>query len=315
MPWRPGWTALLLAGLALGTLDDCRPWPAAPAPRGGYQVLAVDLHVHSFLGDGALGPWDLIGEARRRGLQAFAITNHNQVATARLGRWLSRRWGGPIVLVGEEVTHPLYHLIAVGIETPIDARVPAAAAMEQIHAQGGVAIAAHPIARFWPGYDEAALKGLDGAERVHPLVYAHPDEARELEQFWERAQARRGALAPIGSSDFHVGSLGLCRTYVFATEASERGILEAIRAGRTVAYDEGGRAHGDPAWQRLLAEAPPRAAAAGGGLRATGAVCSWLGLLGLALLGDVRSRPPAAWPKDTSLPATSGPLRRSGAIR
>ena len=32
-------------------------------------------------------------------------------------------------------------------------------------------------------------------------------------------------------------SLGLCRTYLFVDEISQRGVLDALRAGRTVAYD------------------------------------------------------------------------------
>src|SRR6266545_2469852 len=37
----------------------------------------------SFFGDGGLAPWDLALEARRRGLHAFAITNHDQVLAAK----------------------------------------------------------------------------------------------------------------------------------------------------------------------------------------------------------------------------------------
>ncbi|HEX6739113.1 MAG TPA: hypothetical protein VF310_12615, partial [Vicinamibacteria bacterium] len=207
---------LVLAGLAVGTIED-RHLPPPLGRRGGYEVIAADFHVHSFFGDGALAPWDLAGEARRRGLSAFALTNHNRVGAAHLARWLSRRRGGPIVLVGEEVTHPGHHLIAVGIETVIPPSDSAAETIDLIHAQGGVAIAAHPHARFWPDLDDAALARLDGAERAHPLIFARVHEAHELGEFWDRAAARGRRLAPIGSSDFHATQgLGLCRTYVFA---------------------------------------------------------------------------------------------------
>lgn len=288
MAWRGPSVALLLAGLALGGLADWQPSPP-PAARGGYQVLAADFHVHSFPGDGALSPFDLIGEARRRGLQAIAITNHNRVGAARLGRWLSRRLGGPLVLVGQEITNPAYHLVAVGIHQAVDARQGAADAIDAVHAQGGVAIAAHPTARFWKGFDEVALGRLDAAERVHPLVYAHPRRARELAEFFARAEARGRGLASVGSSDFHVlAMLGLCRTYVFTREASEPGVLEALRAGRTVVYDPSGTAYGPPELVRLMEDVPHAPPPRPGALARASGLCAWLGLVGLVLGGVFR---------------------------
>ncbi len=67
---------LVLAGLVL-TMNAAAPAVRAREPKAGYQVLAADFHVHSFPGDGVLPPWDLAVEARRRGLDAIALTNHN----------------------------------------------------------------------------------------------------------------------------------------------------------------------------------------------------------------------------------------------
>ena len=42
-------------------------------------------------------------------------------------------------------------------------------------------------------------------------------------------------MTAVGSSDDHgLGRIGLCRTYLFARDDSEEGVLEALRAGRTV---------------------------------------------------------------------------------
>jgi hypothetical protein len=67
--------------------------------------------------------------------------------------------------------------------------------------------------------------------------------------------------------------LGLCRTYVFAREASAEGVLEAIRAHRTVVVD-GDRAWGDAALTRYAPELP----------RAPGRPSRWPAMLGLAAL-------------------------------
>ena len=77
------------------------PAVRAPIDLGGYRVLAADFHIHSSTwSDGALTPWGLVLEAERQGLDAIAVTAHNEVADAKVSRWFSRLIGGPTVLVG-----------------------------------------------------------------------------------------------------------------------------------------------------------------------------------------------------------------------
>jgi len=194
-------------------------------------------------------------EAERQGLDAIAITAHNETWDAHLGRWFSHAAGGPIVLVGEEIVRPSYHIVAAGIRETVSFRQSAAAAIDEVHRQGGVAIAAHPDMDFWDGFDEPAMQRLDGAEVCHPSALVPAFIWREdVQKEYERFAARR-PLAATGSSDFHGrGPIGVCRTYVFATDASEQGILDAVRARRTVVYGRDGRAFGDPALVRLAAE-------------------------------------------------------------
>ena len=52
--------AMFIASLLAGSLNDPDPGPAAAPQRSGeYWVLAADLHVHGFFGDGALPPWEI----------------------------------------------------------------------------------------------------------------------------------------------------------------------------------------------------------------------------------------------------------------
>ena len=228
---------LLVAAMVAAMLGQPRTAHVV-ARSDGYYVLTADLHVHSLPGDwAALAPWDDILEARRAKLDVIALTSHNHVWSGLLGHWLARTFDTPMVLVGEEIEGPRghYHMIAAGIRSTIDWRQSAADAIDAIHAQGGVAIAAHPIASLWAGYDARALQNLDGAEVLHPLVYASRRQAREIREFYAR-----GNFAAIGSSDYRgLGSAGVCRTYVFARERTEQGVLEAIRDRHTVVYDQG----------------------------------------------------------------------------
>lgn len=250
----------LLVALAAGMIDD-QAVRREPLMLDGFEVLQVDFHTHSSTwSDGALTPFGLVHEARARGLDAFAITGHDQTLDAKVGQWYSRLIGGPIVLRGEEVLWPTHHIIAAGIVDTIDFSPNAAEVIDKIHQQGGVAIAAHPNPPT-NEYDARAIASLDGAEICHPVGHIAPDVQREFERF-----RTRGKFAAIGSSDFHgLGPMGSCRTYVFVRDRTERGIVEAVRERRTVVYGPEGRVYGDPeliklaAGDRRLGESlPPR---------------------------------------------------------
>ena len=249
--------ALVAAGVIAGSAVDTDV-PVPPARAGGFHIVAADLHVHAFPGDGALPPWELAREATRRGLHAVVVSNHNQTFAARFGRalpgWISPVAGDgpPLVIPAQEITTPRVHLVAAGITRTVDWWLPELDIVRDVHAQGGVVIGAHPVGRYWKGSD-ALLASLDGAEVAHPLTAMHASGRDELTAFFARARAVNPGIAAIGSSDFHmVAPLGVCRTYVFAESVTVDGVLDAIRAGRTVAQDQDGVLYGDPGLTLLL---------------------------------------------------------------
>lgn len=243
--------AIVLAGVAAGSALDTQH-VAAPSMAGGYYVIAADLHVHAFPGDGALPSWELAREASRRGLHAIVVSNHNQTLAPRFALPWRQSPQLPLVIPSQEVTSPLFHVVAAGITRTIDWRLPELEIVRAIHAQGGVVIAAHPVGRYWKVSDEM-LASLDAAEVAHPLTTVLASGREELTAFYARARALNPDIAPIGSSDFHmVAPLGSNRTYVFADSVTVQGVLEAIRHGRTVAEDQDGVLYGDPALTLLL---------------------------------------------------------------
>jgi hypothetical protein len=241
---------LIAVSLIAGTFSDSvRRNPTLVL--GGYRVLSADFHVHSFpLSWATLAPWDTVLEAQRHCLDAIAITGHNHVWVAKVGSWFSHQIGGPTVLVGEEIVAPTYHLLAIGIDHTVDWKQPAAAAIDEVHRQGGVAIAPHPLFEYWAAFDANAMSKLDSAEVLHPLAYVRPAAYVQFQQFYARAR-----LTAIGDSDYHgLGPLGMCRTYVFARDNSPSAIVDALRAGHTVVYDRDGRSYGDPDLIRLAGQ-------------------------------------------------------------
>ncbi len=248
------WLAAVLIALSLiaGTYSDTVP-KNPPLMLGDYRVLAADFHVHPFpLSWAPLAPWDIVLEAQRQGLDAIAITGHNHVWVAKVGSWFSHLIGGPTIVIGEEIIAPTYHLLAIGIDHTIDWRQPSAAAIDEVHRQGGVAIAAHPVFKYWGGFDPNAMSKLDGSEVLHPLGYVRPPAYVQFQQFYARKR-----LTAFGDSDFHgLGPMGMCRTYVFAPDNSPSAIVDALRAGHTVVVDHNGRYYGDPDLIRLASQDP-----------------------------------------------------------
>ena len=275
------WMALI-AAIALGS--DARPVDRPSRTSGAYTVLEGDFHVHSFPGDGALLPWDIAREARRRGLDVIALTNHNSMWSWPLAQRFAHD-EGVIVLPGVELTSAGFHMATIDLRAPVAGRQTPAAAVAAVHAQGGVAIAAHPRSPRPSKWDDAAIDVLDGVEAA-----SSNDMVAENEAFLRRALIRRPTIASIGSSDFHYfAPLGVSRTYVFAAERSAAGVLDAIRMGRAVACDSLGDTHGPAELSsvvsadcRRLALMEPEGWRRRDGLATAGA---WLALAVLVLLG------------------------------
>ena len=244
MNWpRLAGVAIFTVAVIAGTVVDI----PAPTARSGPSVIAADFHVHGMPGDGALPVWELQREAGRRGLDVIAITNHNSNLSWRIADALGLVRPYPLVIPGEELTTLNFHIAAVGVRKMVDPRLPVREAIDAIQRQGGVAIAAHPTPRTWRIDDPSAMAVIDGVEAVHPMVISDGRPRRYLQRLYESTRQSNPTVAAIGSTDYHLGiPLGIGRTYMLVDEVSEAGVLDAIRAGRTVATGPGGLLIGQP---------------------------------------------------------------------
>jgi hypothetical protein len=277
--------SLFVIGLIAGSIgpEDARVPPQTS--HDGYQILAGDFHVHAFPGDGALAPWDLAHEARRNGLDVIAITNHNQMIAAHLAASIP----GVMVLPGQEITMPAFHMTAINLRDTVDWRGTIPDVARAVHAQGGVAIGAHPARIFASSITEASIVALDGLERAHPMMEFRDIDRQKLADSFDRALHTKPSIAPIGSSDFHfMAAIGLCRTYLFVRDATPAGVLDAIRSGRTVACDQRGNVYGDPSLTQDvegLCRATAAARLSKPPIEWLSLFCTWLGLAGLVWMG------------------------------
>ena len=177
-------------------------------------------------------------------VQVLAVTDHDEIQGAREARAFAHdhRELGVDVVVGEEISTLNGHLLGLYLEERVPPRLPALETIELIHAQGGLAVAAHP---FHPIRGSAR-----GHRTIAALVPDLPLDALEIVNnagvfswFYDAWAALRNvdwALPVTGGSDAHdVWYVGSAVTRFPGRDAAD--LRRALVAGLT-------RAHRDWSW-------------------------------------------------------------------
>ncbi len=149
--------------------------------------MLLELHSHSWYSKGKIlgeenlvSPVEMVKEARLRGLDGIAITDHNSLKS-----WDSLRklkFDDFIIIPGEEVSTRQGHLLALGITEEIKSGQDVFEIIDKIHQQGGITIAPHPfdlagkgikdLSRFADGIEVFNAMCLDKFTNLRALKYA-----------------------------------------------------------------------------------------------------------------------------------------------
>lgn len=203
-----------------------------PVPCGHGKA---DLHLHTAHSDGQISVRALLDHvAARTDLTAIAITDHDTIAGAEVARRLARDGDYPFeVIVGEEVTTRDGHIVGLFLTAAVPPGLSAAATVDAIHAQGGLAFAPHPFFKDRPRRDRRAM---DGVGRVLPHLAVDAVEVDNSTPFLELAnrRARRYAVrtgcVALGASDAHI-ACAIGKSYTRFPGRGAADLRRAILAG------------------------------------------------------------------------------------
>jgi predicted metal-dependent phosphoesterase TrpH len=192
--------------------------------------MELDLHVHTrFSRDSRNDPARVIETARRRGRGGIAVCDHDAFGGVKAVRALAPP--GFLVIPGMEISTRFGHLLGLFLREPVRTKDPFEA-VEAIHAQGGLAVLAHPFARH-RSIDPAFASVLDGCEGYNARYSRASRRRGPGGEPKVLAFARERGLAVTGGSDAHfLWEIGRGRTVVEGARTLED-IKRAIREQRT----------------------------------------------------------------------------------
>jgi len=193
--------------------------------------IKADLHVHTIYSkDSLITPKDLIYFAKKRGLDAVAVTDHNQLEGARK----IAKETDFLIIPGMEVSSSDGHIVALNVQELIPKGLSAIETVERIHKAGGVAIACHPYVYFKGCLRNNVCATFDAIEVINARAFPFKSSVKKAEQ-----TAKKLGLSRVAGTDAHYGpQIGYAYTVIEAAEPSVEAITKAIVKGDCQPFGE-----------------------------------------------------------------------------
>jgi predicted metal-dependent phosphoesterase TrpH len=190
--------------------------------------LKIDLHVHTFYSyDSTITPKELVIWAKKRGLDAVAITDHDVFDGAAK---LSKRMDF-LIIPGIEVNTLYGHVLGLDVRDKIPPKFDVNETIEKIHKAGGIAIAAHPTAIYRGKLRRHVTGEFDAVEVMNASSFPFG-----FSNYINRRIALRYGLPQTGGSDAHTAlEIGMAYSLVEAQPYKDS-IIAAIKNGKVKPY-------------------------------------------------------------------------------
>lgn len=187
------------------------------------QVKA-DLHVHTtYSNDSVITPKELILYSKKRGLNAVAVTDHNQID----GALKIAKETDFLIIPGIEVSSLNGHIVGLNVCELLPKGLSAEETVDRIHKAGGIAIACHPYALFKGSIGKHVSANFDAIEVINASSFPFGRTMRKAKQL-----AQSLNLPQVAGTDAHYGPvIGQAYT-IIESEADVDAVVEAVQKGR-----------------------------------------------------------------------------------
>ncbi|MGB9914396.1 MAG: PHP domain-containing protein [Candidatus Bathyarchaeales archaeon] len=186
------------------------------------QVKA-DLHVHTIYShDSLITAKDLVFYAKKRGLTAVAVTDHNTVEGAlKLAKETDL-----LIIPGMEVSSRNGHIVALNVQENVPKGLSAEETVDRIHSAGGLAIACHPFALFKGSLGKHVSAMFDAVETINASAAPFKRSVQKAEEIATQLKLPRVA----GTDAHYAPAIGYAYTIVNA-QLDVDSVVKAIAVG------------------------------------------------------------------------------------
>jgi predicted metal-dependent phosphoesterase TrpH len=188
--------------------------------------IKADLHVHTtYSPDSMITPKDLVFYAKKKGLDAVAVTDHNRLEGSFK---IASETKDLLIIPGMEVSSSEGHIVALNVKELVPRGLSAAQTVDRIHALGGVAIACHPFVFGKGCLKDRVCSTFDAIEIINARAFPFKRSVKKATETAERLNLPR-----VAGTDAHYGpQIGYGYAVIEASDKTVPAILNAIVEGK-----------------------------------------------------------------------------------
>jgi len=185
--------------------------------------IKADLHVHTIYShDSLITPKDLVFYAKKRGLTAVAITDHDTLE----GALKITKETDFLIIPGIEISSRNGHIVGLNLQEPVQKGLSVDETVDKIHEAGGIAVACHPFTLFKGSLGKHTNANFDAIETINAAAFLFNRCNKKAAEI-----ADRFGLSRVAGTDAHYApAIGYAYTLIDA-EPRVDAISKAIAKG------------------------------------------------------------------------------------